>query len=86
MEHDCKHDTDIALIQADVENISISIEKIQDTSENIYKILNGNGESGIVTQTALNKSSISRLWWLSGTLSIPFVIGFVIMLIKCYVG
>ena len=35
------------------------------TLDDIHKILigKGNGEDGLVTQTALNKQSLTRVWW-----------------------
>ena len=53
---ECKHETQIAVIGDKVENIEGLVEKI-------FKILNGNGKDGVITQVALNKSAITRLWW-----------------------
>lgn len=60
--HDCKHESQIAVI-------SDKVEKIEKTADKILKILNGNGKDGLVTTVALNKSSIRRLWWFFGVIS-----------------
>jgi len=49
--------------------IGDKIEKIENTVDKIFKILNGNGKQGLVTNVALNKSSITRLWWFVGIIS-----------------
>ncbi|MBU0995904.1 MAG: hypothetical protein KJ737_25700 [Proteobacteria bacterium] len=60
--HDCMHEGKIAVI-------GDKIEKIENTVDKIFKILNGNGKQGLVTNVALNKSSITRLWWFVGIIS-----------------
>ncbi len=60
--HECKHEGQIAVI-------SDKVEKIEETSDKILKILNGNGKDGLVTNVALNKSAIRRLWWFVGVIS-----------------
>ncbi|MBU0995951.1 MAG: hypothetical protein KJ737_25945 [Proteobacteria bacterium] len=60
--HDCMHEGKIAVI-------GDKVEKIEETVDKIFKILNGNGKEGLVTNVALNKSSITRLWWFVGIIS-----------------
>lgn len=60
--HECKHESQIAVVVD-------KVEKIEETVEKIFKILNGNGKDGVITQVALNKSAITRLWWFVGILS-----------------
>ncbi len=60
--HDCKHEGQIAVI-------SDKVEKIEETVEKIFKILNGNGRDGLTTNVALNKSAIRRIWWFVGIIS-----------------
>ena len=49
--HECKHESQIAVVVD-------KVEKIEETVEKIFKILNGNGKNGLVTNVALNKSAI----------------------------
>ena len=63
--HECKHESQINKIAVVVDKV----EKIEVTVEKIFKILNGNGKDGVVTNVALNKSSIKRLWWFVGVIS-----------------
>ena len=57
----------------DYENLKDDIKEIKDTVKDIFKVLNGNGSDGLVTKTALNRSSIRRLWWVVGIASTGFV-------------
>jgi len=49
--------------------ISDKVEKIEETVDKIFKILNGNGKEGLVTNVALNTSTIRRIWWFVGIIS-----------------
>ena len=60
--HDCMHEGKIAVI-------GDKVEKIEQTVDKIFKILNGNGKEGLVTNVALNRSAITRLWWFVGIIS-----------------
>ncbi|MBU0995381.1 MAG: hypothetical protein KJ737_23030 [Proteobacteria bacterium] len=60
--HDCMHEGKIAVI-------SDKVEKIEETVDKIFLILNGNGKEGLVTNVALNQSAIRRLWWFVGIIS-----------------
>jgi hypothetical protein len=49
----------------DMDSIEKNIDEIKSTTRDIYKILNGNGNIGLVTQAQLNKQAINRAWrWL----------------------
>jgi hypothetical protein len=50
----------------DMESLQKDIGEIKTTVRDIYKVLNGNGKIGLVTQAALNKSAITRAWWWLG--------------------
>ncbi|MBU0994132.1 MAG: hypothetical protein KJ737_16700 [Proteobacteria bacterium] len=60
--NECKHESQIAVVVD-------KVEKIEETVEKIFKILNGNGKEGLVTNVAINKSAIRRLWWFVGIIS-----------------
>ncbi|MCP4627321.1 MAG: hypothetical protein GY850_27980 [bacterium] len=62
MTHDCKHESDITLIKD-------AVKRTEKTTQSIYKILNGNGQDGIVTEVALLKQSNKRSWWWLGGIS-----------------
>ncbi len=60
--HECKHESQIAVVID-------KVEKIEETVDKIFKILNGNGRDGLVTNVALNRSAIRRLWWFVGVMT-----------------
>ena len=55
--------TEIAVIKNVVETLT---KNQAEYFRKVFKILEGNGSVGIVTQTELNKSAIKRIWWLIG--------------------
>ena len=57
----------------DHENLKDDIKEIKETVKDIFKVLNGNGATGLVTIAALNRSSIRRLWWAVGIASTGFL-------------
>ena len=61
MSEPCKYETDIALMAQGVKDIkNTQAEKFK----KLFKILEGNSDSGgLITQTALNKQSLKRVWW-----------------------
>jgi len=66
----------------DYNAVKADITEIKDTVKNIFKILNGNGGIGLVTRVALNRQSISRVWWWVGSLSVCFVSGVIYFLFR----
>ena len=66
----------------DYDAIKEDITEIKITVKDIFKILNGNGGTGLVTRVALNKQSISRVWWWVGILSGTFVSGSIYLLFR----
>ena len=46
----------------DYDNLKEDIGEIKIGINNIFKILNGNGYDGLVTNVALNRVSVKRLW------------------------
>ncbi len=56
----CKYEGVIAVMGQGIEDIKESQEK---KFEKLFKILEGNGDVGLCTQTELNKASIHRIWW-----------------------
>jgi len=66
----------------DYDAVKSDISEIKTTVKDIFKILNGNGANGLVTRVALNKQSISRVWWWVGILSATFVSGSVYFLFR----
>ena len=60
----CKYEKEIGALAENLANVR------NDTSQ-ILKILNG--PEGVVTQTALNKQSIGRVWWWVGGISLAII-------------
>lgn len=57
-----KDKIDLAVLKHDIEYIKNSQTKIM-------KLIQGNGESGIITQIALFKQSLNKAWWWLGGVS-----------------
>ena len=68
-------DTEIALMQKDLE------ENTKDTKE-ILTILRGNGNDGLVTTVALQKQSLSRVWWWLGGISMTMITGALYIIVR----
>jgi len=64
MDHQCIHENWWGEFRSDIKTIK------QDIGEIKTKL---NGKDGIVVQSQLNKSSISRLWWFVGIVAIVFI-------------
>ena len=80
MSEPCKYETEIALTAKGVDDL---IKSQADKFKRLFKLLEGNGSVGIVTQTELNKQSLTRVWWFMG-IGIPAgtaVIGGLIILL-----
>jgi hypothetical protein len=58
--------------------------EIKATLKDIFKILNGNGQEGLITKVAINRSSINRVWWWLSAISLS-IAGAAIACIKEYV-
>ena len=63
-EHKCLHEIWWGEFRSDIKDIK------QDIGEIKTKL---NGKDGIVVQSQLNKSSISRLWWFVGGVAFLFI-------------
>ncbi|GEM_PF-6897417 len=64
-DHECKKEGTFGEIKTEIANL----KKTNDRNfEKLFKILEGNGTVGIVTQTHLNKSSLKRLWYFVGAI------------------
>ena len=59
MSEPCKYETEIALTSKGVQDLVSEFKRL-------FKLLEGNGSVGIVTQTELNKQSLTRVWWFLG--------------------
>lgn len=59
----CKYEGEIASMATSIKHIADTLKKQNRNLEKLFKKLEGNGSVGIITQTALNKASIYRLWW-----------------------
>jgi hypothetical protein len=57
----------------DLARLHEDMAEIKSTLKDIFKILNGNGQEGLVTKVALNRSSINRAWWWLSALSLSMV-------------
>ena len=85
----CTQEGKISEMSTNITNIASGIDKLNQSVEKhftkLYATLEGNGDKvGLKTQTALNKQSITRVWWLIG-LGIPagtgIIGGLIILLI-----
>ena len=70
MSEPCKYETDIALMAKGIKDIEAGQERHFDK---LYKVLEGNGGIGLITQTALNKTSLSRAWYFIAFLAVVIV-------------
>ena len=70
MEHDCKHEVDLALMSQKIDQILINQTATDARQDVVNKMIFGNGASGIKTQIARNSDAIKRMWW---AVSIVFV-------------
>jgi len=57
----------------DIARLHEDMTEIKATLKDIFKILNGNGQEGLVTKVALNASSINRAWWWLSALSLTMI-------------
>jgi len=62
MAEKCKYEEVAATIPIHIKTIKEDIGSIKSSIEHLTSIISGNGGVGLVTQTALNKASIKRLW------------------------
>jgi len=62
MTQPCTQEATIAVISTNIHNIKDGIEGIKNSQEKLFKKLDGNGEVGLITESALNQQSIARLW------------------------
>ena len=60
MTEPCKYEAEIAVMSKGIKDLK---EDQSAKFGKLFKILEGNGGVGIVTQTELNKAAIHRLWW-----------------------
>ncbi len=63
-EHECKHEVDLALLQSDTTEIKTDVKTI-------VECIRGNGKQGLITDVALQKQSIMRLWWIVSAFILP---------------
>ena len=59
------------LVQQHDKKLAVMDEKlgeIKKTTDKIWKALNGNGSTGLITQAELNKAAIRRAWWFIGAI------------------
>ena len=66
----------------DMETLKGDITEIKSTVRDIYKVLNGNGSVGLVTQAHLNKQAIKRAWWLLSAVSMG-ILGIAVYILRC---
>jgi len=73
MTEPCKYEAEIAVISTNINDIKLGQEKQDKKFAKMFKILDGNGSVGLVTQTALNKASLVRAWWFIGAVALCMV-------------
>ena len=65
-DHSCQHEADIAVLLNSVRNMEKSIDdyfkKVNETNQNIYRILNGNGVDGLITKVAVHGFWLKLVW------------------------
>ncbi len=61
--------------------IEDDVKEIKTMVKDIFKVLNGNGSTGLVTKTALNESSVKRLWYFGGVIFVS-IIGIAFFVLK----
>lgn len=66
MTEPCTQQTSIALVEQSTQKIERNVEKI-------LKIIEGNGNNGLITRVALNRQSLTRIWWWIGGISLSIV-------------
>lgn len=59
VEHSCKHEVDLALVQNDTKEIRKGVDRL-------VKIIEGNGGNGLVTKLTVAEKSLIRAWWAIG--------------------
>ena len=71
-------------VQAEIAILKAENKEQSKKLDRILKILEGNGEVGLVTRVMLNKSSITRIWWTISGVSVFFggIIAFCSLLVK----
>ena len=79
--HKCLHEVDFAKIQSHLETIAAAQIRIEKKQSKVLDIIFGNGNDGLKTKVAVNRSSIVRQWWLIGA-AIPVVSAVIIYLLK----
>jgi len=62
MTEPCKYEEVAATMPVHIETIKKDIGSIKSSIEHLTSTISGNGGVGLVTQAALNKASIKRLW------------------------
>ena len=66
MTEPCKWEIEIPTMLEGIKSIEKGIGKQEKKLDELLKTLNGNGGTGLKTQTELNKQSLSRAWWFIG--------------------
>ena len=73
MTEPCKFEPEIAVIATNIKDIKTGQQKQDEKFTKMFKILDGNGSVGLVTQTALNKASLVRAWWFISILGVALI-------------
>jgi len=66
MEHECKHEIDLALMSERIGQILSGQNDIKKTLDKFDTTLNGNGKEGLKTGISRNGDAIKRQWWVLG--------------------
>ena len=74
MEHECKHEADLAGMAHTIQDVCKDVSEIKSDIKDLRKALLGNGRIGITTQQELNKQAIKRLYWMIGVICVPVLI------------
>ena len=79
--HKCLHEVDFSKIESHLETIATAQIRIEKKQSQVLGIIFGNGNDGLKTKIAVNRSAIIRQWWFIGV-AIPIVSGIIIYLLK----
>ncbi|MHC1625561.1 MAG: hypothetical protein ACXQS2_06130 [Methermicoccaceae archaeon] len=65
----CSKEVEIELLKSEIGHLREDQAENLALTKEIFRVLQGNGNVGLVTQVALSESAIKRIWWWLGTIS-----------------
>ena len=77
----CAKEADWGELKATLKSIADTQKDIQSAQRRVFERLFGNGHNGLVTESALNKQGLKRVWWWLGSIS-AFMLGLLAWMVK----